>query len=55
VRDENQRLKFANILGKKVRELEVLGESLVYKEQEVLNSFRDKLEETDLEASHFDR
>jgi len=35
--------------------LEVLGESLVYKEQEVLNSFRDKLEETDLEGSHFDK
>lgn len=49
VPDENQRLKYANILGKKVKELEVLGSSLVYREKEVLNKYRDQLEEADLE------
>ena len=49
--DENQRMKFENILSKKVKELEVLSESLVYKEQELLVKYRDQLEETDLEEN----
>ena len=37
------------MLTKKVKELEVLSQSLVYKERETLNKYRDQLEEIDLE------
>lgn len=41
VKDENQKMKFENILSKKVKELEVLGNSLVYKEKELLVKYKD--------------
>lgn len=44
-------MKFENILGKKVKELEVLSESLVYRERELLVKYKDKLEEVDLEEN----
>jgi len=40
VPDDNQRLKFENILNKKVKELQVLGNSLVYREKEVLLNYK---------------
>ena len=49
----NQRLKFENLLSKKVRELEVLSSSLVYKEKELLIKYKDQLEEEDLEENSF--
>ncbi len=46
-------MKFENILRKKVRDLEVLSSSLVYKEKELLIKYKDQLEESDLkENSH---
>jgi len=51
VRDENQRLKYENILSKKVKELEVLSSSLLYKEKELLMKYKDKLEDKDLEEN----
>jgi hypothetical protein len=48
VREDNERLKFSNLLGKKVRELELLGESLVFKEREALAKYKDRLEDTEL-------
>lgn len=37
-------MKFENKLAKKCKELEVLGDSLVFKEQEVLLNYKEKLE-----------
>ena len=42
-------MKFEHLLGKKVKDLEVLGSSLVYKEKELLHKYKDQLEESDLE------
>jgi hypothetical protein len=39
--DENQKMKFENLLSKKVRDLEILGNSLVYKEKELLHKYKD--------------
>ena len=36
-------------MSKKVKDLEVLSTSIVFKEKEVLNRYRDQLEEEDLE------
>jgi hypothetical protein len=36
-----QRLKFQNILSKKLKDLEVLSESLLYREKEVLQKYQD--------------
>ena len=44
-------MKFENILRKKVKELEVLGNSLVYKEKELLFKFQDQLEDSDLKQN----
>jgi hypothetical protein len=44
-------LKFENLLSKKVRELEVLSSSLVYKEKELLIKYKDQLEDEDLEEN----
>ena len=46
------RMKFENILSKKVKELEVLSSSLVYKEKELLVKYKDQLEEADLEENN---
>lgn len=51
VTDETSKLKFQNLLTKRVKELELLSQSLVYKEREVLNKYRDQLEENDLEEN----
>lgn len=50
-------MKFENILSKKLKELEVLSSSLVYKEKEILVKYRDKLEEVDLEENlgHYEK
>ena len=37
-------MKFENLLNKKVRELQQLGNALVYKEKELLLAYREKLE-----------
>jgi len=37
-------MKFEHLLAKKCKELEVLGNSLVYKEKEVLMNYKNKLE-----------
>ena len=52
-----QRLKFSNILGKKLKDLELLGQSLVYKEKQVLQKYQDQLEEHDLEENlgHYEK
>ena len=42
-------MKFHNLLRKKLSELEFLSTSLVYKEEELLHKYQDKLEESDLE------
>ena len=44
-------MKFENILRKKVKDLETLSASLVYKENEILIKYRDQLEENDLEEN----
>ena len=49
--EENNRLKYANLLGKKVKDLEQLSTSLIYREKEVLNKYRDQLEDADLEEN----
>lgn len=49
--DENTRMKFENMLSKKVKQLELLSQSLVYKERELLDSYRDRMEEDDLEEN----
>ena len=37
-------MKFEHLLEKKCKELEMLGDSLVYKEKEVLIKYKEKLE-----------
>ena len=44
VRIEDQKIKFEHILAKKCKELELLGDSLVFKEKEVLLQYKEKLE-----------
>lgn len=44
-------MKFENIFGKKVKELETLSQSLVYREKELLHTFKDKAKENDLEEN----
>ena len=44
VRNEDQKMKFEHQLQKKCKELEVLGDSLVFKEKEVLHQYKEKLE-----------
>lgn len=44
VRNEDEKMKFENSLAKKCKELEVLGDSLVFKEKEVLLAYKEKLE-----------
>jgi len=44
-------MKFAHLLKKKVKDLEVLSQSLVYKEKELLHKLQDMREETQLENS----
>ena len=51
VRDVNMKMKFEHILEKKCKELEVLGDSLVFKEKEVLVSYKDKLESAKLDKN----
>jgi hypothetical protein len=52
VPDDNQRMKFENIFSKKVKDLEVLSQSLVYKEKEILVNVKDQIEEEDLEENN---
>ena len=42
-------MKFENTLAKKCKDLEVLGDSLVFKEQEVLLNYKEKLEVSKLD------
>ena len=51
VANTDQRLKFENILNKKCKELAVLGNSLVYKEKEVLMGYKNKLEQTKMDKN----
>jgi len=44
VRNEDQKIKFEHLLAKKIKELEMLVDSLVFKEKEVLMNLREKLE-----------
>lgn len=44
MRDDSQKMKFEHILAKKCKEMELLGDSLVFKEKEVLMSYKEKLE-----------
>ena len=44
MRNEDQKLKFEHLLEKKCKELEQLGSSLVFKEQEVLLKYKENLE-----------
>ena len=44
VRIEDQKIKFEHLLAKKCKELELLGDSLVFKEKEVLLQYKEKLE-----------
>ena len=52
VREDNNRLKYENLLSKKVKDLEVLGQSLIYQERELLIQFKDRAEEEDLEENN---
>lgn len=47
----DQKIKFEHLLAKKCKELEVLGDSLVFKEKEVLMNYREKLELSKLDAN----
>ena len=40
------------MLSKKVKDLEVLGQSLIYQERELLIQFKDRAEEEDLEENN---
>ena len=51
VRNEDQKMKFEHTLAKKCKELEVLGDSLVFKEQEVLLNYKEKLEVSKLDKN----
>ena len=44
-------MKFENTLAKKCKELEVLGDSLVFKEEEVLMNYKEKLEVAKLDKN----
>ena len=44
-------MKFENSLAKKCKELEVLGDSLVFKEEEVLLNYKEKLEVAKLDKN----
>ena len=44
-------MKFERLLEKKCKELEVLGNSLVYKEKEVLMKYKNDLEQKKLDAN----
>ena len=44
VRDVDTKMKFENMLEKKCKELETLGDSLVFKEKEILLNYKEKLE-----------
>ena len=44
VKNEDQKMKFEHLLEKKCKELEQLGDSLVFKEKEVLIQYKEKLE-----------
>lgn len=44
-------MKFENLLGKKVKELEILSSSLVLREKELLIKYKDRLEDADLEEN----
>ena len=44
MRDVDAKMKFEHTLEKKCKELEMLGDSLVFKEKEVLMTYKDKLE-----------
>jgi len=44
-------MKFENTLAKKCKDLEVLGDSLVFKEQEVLLNYKEKLEVSKLDKN----
>ena len=44
VKSEDQKMKFEHLLEKKCKELEQLGDSLVFKEKEVLIQYKEKLE-----------
>ena len=43
-------MKFENLLRKKMKELQQLGNALVYKEKEVLMHYREKLEMSRLDG-----
>ena len=44
MRDVDLKIKFENLLEKQCKQLEVLGDSLVFKEKEVLLNYKEKLE-----------
>jgi len=44
-------MKFENMLEKKCKDLEVLGDSLVFKEEEVLLNYKEKLEVAKLDRN----
>ena len=44
MRDNDQKMKFEHILNKKVKELEVLANQIVYKEKELLIGLKNKHE-----------
>lgn len=51
MRDNDQKMKFERLLDKKCKELEVLGNSLVYKEKEVLMRIKNKYEQSRLDIN----
>mmetsp|Transcript_6807 Transcript_6807/g.5062 ORF Transcript_6807/g.5062 Transcript_6807/m.5062 type:complete len:127 (+) Transcript_6807:221-601(+) len=51
VDDDNLKMKVQNLLNKKVKELEVLSNSVLFKEKELLSKYKDKLEDSDLEEN----
>ena len=44
-------MKFEHMLEKKCKELEVLGDSLVFKEREVLLNYKEKLENSKMDKN----
>ena len=51
VKNEDQKMKFEHLLAKKCKELELLGDSLVFKEKEVLIQYKEKLEVSKLDRN----
>ena len=51
MRDDSQKMKFEHILAKKCKEMELLGDSLVFKEKEVLMNYKEKLELTKMDRN----